>query len=1108
MRHVVDRWWTFCAVLLACAVAVPAAQAQYFAFGKNKVQYDAHDWHYVQSAHFDVYYYTGERGDQGGREQGGGKALADFTARTAEAAYADIAEVLGHDLKSRVPLIVYQGHSDFAVTNAVDLPVYAEGIGGATELFKNRIVVPFTGDYGDFRRVVRHELVHAALNDLFYGGSLQSMLRMGVRTPLPLWLNEGLAEYVAGDWDAEADMFVREAVLRGELPAIDRLGGYAAYWGGRSVWDYVAVQYGTPTIGEILSRLRETRSVEESFEEATGVSLKALSTRWQQALREVHYPEVTAREDLDETALPLATRADGRFHSSPALAPQGDRVAYVTAKGALFDVYVRPIGGGPPRKLIDGQASTTFEGLRLQTPSLAWSPDGRRLAVAVKSGASDALAVVDVASREAQRYRVPGLDQISAVDWHPAGDRLAFAASAGAQSDIYVLDLRTHQTTNYTRDVFSDHEPVWTPGGGALVFHSDRGDRTAVRRHTAADLNTAARVPQGMELYRLPLAADRAERLTRSGGWDSRSPRFGAEADRLLFISNRNGIPNLYEKNLRTGAERPLTDVTYGITQLALSADGTQAAVVSLDAGAPSIYRIEQPFARRVPAGRLAPTVWAQRRQPTLAPDAPALRLASAAARARNPLLRAAQQTEAGQLATVPSLRADRAAFDPGGLVPVSVRPGPPLPAGPTPADTLTPPAGADSAASDSAAYGGVRIDFGSSDAGDVAASPSGNAAAFEDGAQEAEALAPKRYKLHFSPDLIYGTTGYDALYGVQGVVQMQFSDLLGGHQIRFTTNLLVDLRNADYALSYSYLPRRIDWTFSAYHTARLLPDYERSTYYRYRRYGASVRASLPLNKFHRLDVDAGVVGVNQADIANPEMPATARVLLNPAVTFTRDVTTPGRLAPRGGHRLAASLSAGTRPISFATLLADGRAYASFAGGRYALALRASGGASFGARPQLFYAAGVQNWLNRRFDAASGFPVDDPADFAFATPVLPLRGHALNAQSGARFALVNAEVRFPVDAGLLPVPVLPLRTLHGTAFADVGGLWGGASGDRLTVFRETESGARVFDDVLVGAGVGLRTLALGYPVRLDVAWPFDGQRFGREQVYLSVGFDF
>ena len=173
--------------------------------------------------------------------------------------------------------------------------------------------------------------------------------------------------------------------------------------------------------------------------------------------------------------------------------------------------------------------------------------------------------------------------------------------------------------------------------------------------------------------------------------------------------------------------------------------------------------------------------------------------------------------------------------------------------------------------------------------------------------------------------------------------------------------------------------------------------------------------------------------------------------------------------------------------------------------------MRFSGGASLGPDQQLFYSSGVQNWINRKFDNDNGFPITEVSDFVFATPVLPLRGYEINSQNGSYFGLVNAEFRFPLIAALLPgpIPLIPLYNIQGTAFVDAGSIWGGRGADRrFNVFTRNDADERVFDDLLVGMGFGLRTLLLGYPIRLDYAWPFDGHRFGPRRLYFSIGLDF
>ena len=380
------------------------------------------------------------------------------------------------------------------------------------------------------------------------------------------------------------------------------------------------------------------------------------------------------------------------------------------------------------------------------------------------------------------------------------------------------------------------------------------------------------------------------------------------------------------------------------------------------------------------------------------------------------------------------------------------------------------------------------------------------------DNMEEDGSFREKKYKLTFSPDIIYGTAGYDALYGgVQGVTQMMFSDVLGNHQIFASTNLLIDLRNSNYFLQYAYLAKRIDYSINVFHISQILTTNFNTTYFRFRNWGVGTGASIPLDKFRRFDVNLSLMSTSQANITLPQIPATNTTFLYPTLTYTRDVTIPGFLTPKSGTRYAISFSGapgGLSNVQFGTILGDFRQYLALdSQGRYTFALRGSGAYSFGQSAQMFYASGVSNWINNSFDPLNGFPITDANDFVFATPVLPIRGAEINTQQGNYFGLINAEFRFPLFAALLPgpIPLFPLYNLQGTAFVDAGTIRGGEFG----VVDDAVDELRFFgrDDVLVGMGFGVRTIMIGYPIRLDWAWPYNGE-FGNSRFYFSIGFDF
>lgn len=1093
-------------VLLGLLFVAGSTHAQYFRYGKNKVHYEEQDWSFIQSRHFTVYYY-------------GDPALADFAARAAEEAFLPMARLFRFEPEKRIAMIVYPNHAEFAVTNAVNLPTFSDGIGGVTELYKNRIAIPFAGDYRDFRRVVHHELVHAVINEVYYGGSIQSLIQLGARMRIPDWFNEGLAEYLALGWDTQSDMYIREAVINDHLPDIDNLQGYFAYRGGQAVWDFVAEQYGEEKIAEILRRLQSARSVSHAFQRSIGLTVEELSAQWKRSLREIHFPEVTARESLEEIGQAIITDQQGFYNVSPALSPLGDKLAFVTTTSGLFDIYIADAGDGRIlKRLVQGQLSREFESLRVLTPGLSWSPDGNTLAAAVRSGRSDAVILIDVTTEQTERIEIPGVEQILSVSWSPDGRQIAMAASNGRQSDIWLYSLENGTADNLTDDVWSDFEPAWSPDGDVIVFHSDRGSETELRRRKASETRLLDHAFDQHDLYLVRPGSVFARRLTNNDTWDDHSARFGEDAHRVVFISDRNGIPNLYEKHLETGRVRPLTDLDVGVMEVAVAAGNDLAAIVSLRRGTPSIYTLRLPFDRNLPRDPLIPNVWAQRVDQSEFREAPAVTVAGRSRLDGNPFLRDASdgiaylrgrervlpRTPAPEaLPNLDSLLADLPDEAAAALLAIENR----EPVN-VPVDSFVAQLSIDYATLTASNRPPRTLD-------PVEALESPESGPFVD---EKGNFIPRDYKLRFSPDIVYGAAGYDAIYGVQGVTQMRFSDMLGDHQIILATNLLLDLRNSDYSLAYQYLPRRTDWTVSGFHVSRLLADFTETdpTYFRYRQFGASVAVSYPFDKFHRLDADIGVVGVNQADVTDVTVPPVSRALLIPRLTFTRDVTTPGFLSPIDGGRLAVSfsgapLSFNDADIRFGTVLFDARLYESFGRSRYTWALRLSTGHSFGRTQQVFYTSGVQNWLNRQFDDVNGFPIEEVTDFVFATPMMPLRGFDINAANGSHFGLINFEFRFPLLAAALPgpLPFIPFYNIQGQVFADIGNVWGGrTSSGQNTMPGDMLSARRSVEDIMTGTGFGIRTLFLGLPVRVDMAWPFDGRTFGDRHTYLSVGLDF
>jgi len=113
--------------------------------------------------------------------------------------------------------------------------------------------------------------------------------------------------------------------------------------------------------------------------------------------------------------------------------------------------------------------------------SPAWAPDGRRLAYVSFEDGRSMIYLQDIASGKRQKLaEYPGIN--SAPTFSPDGQRLALTLSRDGNPEVYVLELATGRLARVTQHYAIDTEPTWAPDGRSLVFTSDRGGKPQLYR--------------------------------------------------------------------------------------------------------------------------------------------------------------------------------------------------------------------------------------------------------------------------------------------------------------------------------------------------------------------------------------------------------------------------------------------------------------------------------------------------------------------------------------------------------------------------------------------------------------------------------------------------
>jgi hypothetical protein len=533
-------------VLLLLLILPSTVFAQFFYFGRNKIQYTDFEWHVLKTEHFDIYYYPEM------------KDLAERGAFFAEEAYRALEVKFNHSLNTRVPLIFYSSHLHFQQTNTTG-GFIPEGVGGFFEFLKGRVVIPSDGSTTGFRHVIRHELVHVFMHNKI-SRVLVDHRKTQDRYP-PLWFVEGLAEYWSTQWDSQAEMVMRDAVLSNIVVGLEDMnriyGSFLMYKEGQKALQYIGEHFGEEKILLLLENFWKEPAFSDLLKITIGKTFKEFDEEWLYSLKKESYPLLATQDQPSHVTRKVASEG---FNAKPVIFEHdstrdvyfiGNRTGYTGIFRKNFD---EPNPEANAENVIEGEQTDDFEAFHPFRSRIDISRAGH-LAFVTKSGEHDALHLYDVHNDELiTTFRFKDIVSIGSTSWAPDGRRVAFSAiDRAGQNDLFILDTESRSLQRLTNDYYDDRDPAWSPCGDTLVFSSDRTTYGDQGKHN---------------LFLYDLHTGGISYLT-CGPWSDTSPSWSRDGAMLAFTSDVEGTSNIWMIDMTRrfpGGVRRMTRVTSFVT--------------------------------------------------------------------------------------------------------------------------------------------------------------------------------------------------------------------------------------------------------------------------------------------------------------------------------------------------------------------------------------------------------------------------------------------------------------------------------------------------------------------------------------------------------------
>jgi hypothetical protein len=547
----------FVAALVVGAAPRAAAQTSYIPyFGKNQIRYDNFKWHIYTTDHFEIYYYPEI------------EEHLERAAGYAESAYQHVSSELKHDLAFKVPLILFKTSSEFQQQNVIP-GAAQEGVGAFAEPSRQRIVMPLDEPPDLLYRLVVHELTH-----IFEFDIIPTSL---IRRSVPLWVNEGLSDYMTGLWRPNDLMTVRDAAVADIVPKMTKLEGYGQFSNprliynlGHAVFEFIESRWGKEGLRQYLFSLRKAviGGGEDAYEEAFRLTPEEFDQQFERYLKDRFKPfrDKERPADYGKNLAPDPEKSSFQQALTVEPSPSGDLLAVVSPnrKDREYDiVLVSAKDGSVVRNLTrgfdqdKGYEYISVPGGRWNTvPWMSWSPAGDRIAYFARREKGKPLFLQNILTRDVERRIDIPADDPESPDFAPDGRKVVFSALQGGVGDIFIVDIESGKVDNLTKDAFADYGPTYSPDGKYIVY--------------------VARVSGNEKLFRLDLDTGAKTQLT-FGTHDDSAAQF-LDPETLVFSSTatdpgqpiepdvaRNGnIYNIWTLNMKTGELKQFTDALGG----------------------------------------------------------------------------------------------------------------------------------------------------------------------------------------------------------------------------------------------------------------------------------------------------------------------------------------------------------------------------------------------------------------------------------------------------------------------------------------------------------------------------------------------------------------
>ncbi len=1059
-------------------------------FGKNRVQYNEFYWEYYRFERYDTYFYLD------------GKKLARYTSKVIDEELKNLEGFFSHSLERRMIFLIYNKQSEFKQSNIGLVSGNEEtNIGGSARIISNKVFIYYEGDHQKFVEQIRAAIAETMLIELIYGGNFRQKVSSSTLLTLPDWYYKGLIAYLSKGWNFEIENKVKDAIENGKLEKFNHLTDNDAVNAGQAIWNFVAHNYGSAVIPNIIYLTRVNKSVESGFLYVLGTDIKSLTPVWIDYYKNRFDKDSKSADFPIEKSFSLKTKKN-RVYQHVKLSPDNQKIAYTSNYSGKHMIWIYDLQKKKAKKIAQFEHRLN-QITDYSYPVIAWHPSGKILTFIAEVKGKLVMHFYFVETGKIQKRNLPFYDKILDFAYSEDGLNMTFSGVMKGQTDLFVYNLSAGSSEQVTNDAADEFHPRFIEGSSKIIFSSNRiSDTLFVDKEIKPDVMSTF----DLFIYDFKNKTKLLQRITNSPYVDEFSPE-GIKKNTYTYLTDENGVFNRYLATHDSTISYidttthyryytisyPVTNYNRNIDYYSIAKDNGSVAQILFNNKRDRIIESENDSKVDIGNG-LHKTVYRNERTKAL--------------RKKDSLILIEKEKITRQKEIRDSLAINNLVVHPDS-VPVDVN------------------------------YYVFEIEkenpyhlvYGTDSSG------------LENKQDTIRWPEQKIYLTSFYPDEMvtqvdfgflndmyqaYSPGAYYFNPGFNIFTKIGISDLFENYKLTGGFRISGNFDSFEYLLSLEDLKKRWDRQY-IYHRLSVINYYEYPIAEKIITNELKFKTGYPFNEVSSIRA-TGTLRTDRAILLSTQLSTLEpddyyRYLGGAKLEYIFDNTIERGINLYNGMRLKAfgeyylNLEKGGTQTYIVG--ADFRFYVPihrsliFAG-------RVAASASYGSGKLLYYLGSVDNWINFSSEVPTfdqSVRIDENGGYIFQAVATDMRGFVQNARNGTKFTITNAEIRWPIVRYLVDRPLNStfLNNFQIVGFADLGTAWSGSSPWEKDNAYNTEIidnyPVKIIVDkkrspIIAGYGFGLRSKLLGYFVRTDWAWGIDGNVIMPSVFYFSLSLDF